>query len=235
MSNRAFSHLIQSHAPVQTPANWKALPQSAVVTAVEDPENLGRVQIQLATMDPAGEALLWARVTTNFAGPDYGMFALPGVGEEVIVTFLHGDLAHPVIIGSVWNGSGQPPEDTPSGDVKVWSINGRGGTRIAIDESSDGSEVVSLETPAGAKVLCTGGDTIEVDLNGSEKITLSSGRIEIATSGTLSLKGSDLMVDVSSATVLAQSTIFSGEITCSKITTSSVISPSYTPGAGNCW
>ena len=158
-----------------------------------------------------------------------------GVGDEVIVTFLHGDLAHPIVIGSVWNGGGQPPEDTPSEDVKTWSINGRNGTRIAIDERQDGSDIISLETPGGAKVVCTGSERIEIDLNGSETITLSNGAIDIVTSGTISVQSSKVEMQASSANITCPMTTFSGTVQCNTLIATSVLSSSYSPGAGNVW
>ena len=41
---------------------------------------------------------------------DRGFYSLPEIGDEVLVTFENGDIAHPVIVGSLWNGKDKPPK-----------------------------------------------------------------------------------------------------------------------------
>jgi phage protein D len=41
---------------------------------------------------------------------DRGMYVLPELGDEVLVAFEHGDMAHPVVVGSLWSDTGTPHE-----------------------------------------------------------------------------------------------------------------------------
>lgn len=50
----------------------------------------------------------WVRVATPVAGANWGSNLLPRVGQEVLVDFLEGDIDRPVVIGSLYNGRGQP-------------------------------------------------------------------------------------------------------------------------------
>jgi phage protein D len=50
---------------------------------------------------------------------DRGVFLLPEIGDNVLVTFEHGDLAHPIVVGSLWDDSERPPEEAPI--CKPWS------------------------------------------------------------------------------------------------------------------
>ena len=63
------------------------------VVSVADPDGRGRVQVRLFAFDGVDDhdAPLWARVATPFAGADRGAFFIPDVGDEVLVTFAHGD------------------------------------------------------------------------------------------------------------------------------------------------
>ncbi len=52
----------------------------------------------------------WVRVATPMApvaGSNWGSNALPRVGQEVLIDFLEGDIDRPVVIGSLYNGTGQ--------------------------------------------------------------------------------------------------------------------------------
>ncbi|QOW23191.1 type VI secretion system tip protein VgrG [Lysobacter avium] len=51
----------------------------------------------------------WVRVAEWMAGPNWGSHALPRVGSEVLVEFLHGDIDQPVITGQLYNGNVAPP------------------------------------------------------------------------------------------------------------------------------
>ena len=51
----------------------------------------------------------WVRVAEWTAGPNWGSHALPRIGSEVLVEFLHGDIDQPVITGQLYNGAVAPP------------------------------------------------------------------------------------------------------------------------------
>jgi type VI secretion system secreted protein VgrG len=49
----------------------------------------------------------WVRVAETVAGDNWGGHFVPRLGQEVVVSFLGGDIDRPVVLGSVYNGVGQ--------------------------------------------------------------------------------------------------------------------------------
>lgn len=56
----------------------------------------------------------WVRVSTLWAGKQWGMIHIPRIGQEVIVDFLEGDPDQPIIVGSVYNADMMPPYTLPA-------------------------------------------------------------------------------------------------------------------------
>ncbi|MBS1157961.1 MAG: type secretion protein Rhs [Proteobacteria bacterium] len=55
----------------------------------------------------------WMRVSQTWAGKGWGTVAIPRVGQEVMVTYVDGDLDRPLMAGIVYNGELPPPYDLP--------------------------------------------------------------------------------------------------------------------------
>ncbi|WBY06466.1 phage baseplate assembly protein V [Sphingomonas sp. 7/4-4] len=218
------------------PAQWLSGAHIAKVVSVQDPQSKSRVQVQLLSADPEGEAPIWARVAVPFAGDNYGAFFIPDVGCEVIVQFLAGDTTNPIVIGTLWNGATEIPETLPGNAVDRWAICGKNGTRIAIVEESSGQEMVEIETPAGAKATLTdqAGGSIKLEVAGNT-FEMSTSGVSIQTSSQCEVQASTVTVTASSVSVNTSMATFSGTVQCNTLIASSVVSASYTPGAGNVW
>ena len=228
--------LTASQARLHAPADWLAAAQIARVVSVADPLGRGRVQIQLLAADPAGQAPIWARVATAFAGDSYGLHALPDVDEEVLVVFVGFDSAHPIVIGALWNGATELPDELPGDEVDRWSLNGKHGTRIAIVEES-GAERIELLTPNDVRIIITdeGGGKITCEAAGST-VTIDGSGLAINSSAKVAINASgECNITASKMTVQTPMADFSGVVKCSSLITNSVASGSYTPGAGNIW
>lgn len=50
----------------------------------------------------------WVRVSQAWAGANWGTHHTPRLGQEVLVTFVEGDVDRPIVTGSLYNGQGQP-------------------------------------------------------------------------------------------------------------------------------
>ncbi|HEI8864704.1 type VI secretion system Vgr family protein [Serratia sp. AKBS12] len=55
----------------------------------------------------------WVRVVQAWAGKGWGVIAMPRVGQEVLITYVDGDLDRPMVTGIVYNGENPPPYDLP--------------------------------------------------------------------------------------------------------------------------
>ncbi len=212
----------------------------ARVARVDDPEGLARVQVELLNLDSVAgqEALMWARVAVSYAGANMGAFFIPNVGDEVLVTFVNGDPRFPIVLGGLWNGSATPPETLGgSGDsVDRWSFTGKYGSRVAIVEESAGQSTIEISTPGQVKATLeeTGGGKLRIETPGGS-ITIDSSGVKIETSSNVTVQASRVSVSAAQVSVDSALATFSGMIQCQTLQASSVISASYSPGAGNIW
>lgn len=210
----------------------------AEVMSVEDPESQARVQVRLLSYDgpDSQDGPLWARVAAPFAGGDRGAFLLPDVGDEVLVTFVNGDPRMPVVVGSLWNGRDAPPETLGGDRVDRWTLVGKAGTRIAIEEESSGSPTISLTTPGGVSYTLTdaGGGKAELR-GGGNTVTVDPNGVNVQAAARVEVTAAQVEVNAGLVTVNAGVSTFSGIVQCDVLQATTVIATTYTPGAGNVW
>jgi len=212
----------------------------ARVVAVNDPEGISRVKIRLLSFDGVDDqdAEIWARVAVPFAGNNRGSFFIPDVDDEVLVSFVNGDPRQPVVIGGLWSGSADAPETLGgSGDsVDRWTITGKAGTRIAIVEEQPSSETISFTTPGGVSGELTdaGGGKIEFVIGGTT-VTYDNQGVTVNTGMNVTVQATQVEINAAMVTVNAAMSRFNGVVQADTVISNSVISASYTPGAGNIW
>lgn len=218
-----------------TPLHALALPYLGRVTDVDDPEGLARVKVELYALDTASDVALWARVASPFAGNQRGGFFIPQPDDEVLVVFVGGDARHPVVVGGLWNGAAAPPESL-SGKVDRWSITGKAGTRVAIVEESDATATIALSTPGGVKLTMTdeSGGKVKIECAGNT-VTIDTQGVSVEAAAKVKVQASTVDVSAGMVKVDAAMSKFSGVVQCDTLIATSVVSSSYTPGAGNIW
>lgn len=64
-------------------------------------------------------ASCWVRVAQGWSGQGYGFYAIPRIGQEVIVSYLDGDIDRPIITGSTYNGNMTRPIDMPDNKTQT--------------------------------------------------------------------------------------------------------------------
>jgi uncharacterized protein involved in type VI secretion and phage assembly len=219
-----------------TPRFWLQGAHIGVVVSIQDPDSKARIQVQIMGADADNLMPLWARVAVPFAGSNRGCFMIPDVGDEVLVFFIGGDPRFPVVAGALWNGQTDVPESVSGQNIDRWTITGKNGTRIAIVEESQGQEKVEIETPNQQKLTVTDASGGQIKLTqGGNTITLEPAGITIQASSKVDVKAATVNVSAGMVKVDAGMAKFSGVVQCTTLIASSVVSSSYTPGAGNIW
>jgi uncharacterized protein involved in type VI secretion and phage assembly len=210
----------------------------ALVTDVRDPDNQGKVQVSLPwSPDGSGASYsAWARLATFMAGNNQGSWFIPDTNVEVLVIFLGGDPRNPCVIGAFWNGQDTPPQSMDgAGQNNVKQLCSRNGVKITINDTQ-GSESLKLETPGGQSILMQDGPgQIQMQDSNGNTLTLDTSGVTINTSSQVTVSASQAQVTAGMVTVNAGMSTFSGVVQSDTVITSSVVSASYTPGAGNIW
>jgi uncharacterized protein involved in type VI secretion and phage assembly len=175
-----------------------------VVEDVDDPLGWGRVKVGFPWRTDATESI-WARIATLDAGDKMGTWFVPDVGQEVVVSFLDGDPRHPIVLGSVWNGTQAPPETMDPDKNAIRSIVSRSGHFIRLDDGDDAK--IEISTVDGRTVVLSDGDSsLELKEPGGNHIKISGDGIElVAKSGDVTITASAGSVEIDAAKLQGKS------------------------------
>jgi type VI secretion system secreted protein VgrG len=135
--------------------------QTAIVVGNANQEiytdNLNRIKIKFHwdRINPGDEmASCWARVSYQNAGDGWGAVSVPRVGQEVIVTFLGGDIDRPVVTGRLYNNHNLPHwhNDGKLSGYKSKEVSGSGFNQLVLDDNTGQSRVHLYSTSANAQL-----------------------------------------------------------------------------------
>jgi len=180
-------------------------------------DKYGRVKVKFHWDREKGKdekSSCWIRVSSTFAGGQYGAIFTPRIGHEVVVDFLEGDPDRPLITGSVYNADRMPPYELPAEKTKSTtktdsSIGGKGFNEIRFEDKKGEEQVfvhgqknldVRIEKDAMEWIgqdrhLIVKRDQLEM-VEGDKHLTVTGDRNE-KVDGTVSLKvGMDLQEKV---------------------------------------
>jgi len=236
-SDTAFEEIVDARMPSGLGGRWYGC-HPALVSDIKDPDGQGRVKVTLpwAPDTGSGRYEAWARLATLMGGNNRGSWIVPDVNDEVLIVFEGGDTRRPYVVGALWNGSDAPPESMDgSGNNYKKVLRSRNGVKVTLDDQ-DGQEQFICETPGGQKItLKDGPGSVEiVDSNGNS-IKLESAGVTVTASAKVTVNASQVAVSAGMVTVDAGMSRFSGVVQADTVIANSVISASYTPGAGNIW
>lgn len=229
--------IVDSRVPAGLGGRWYG-GYPALVSDVNDPDGQGRVKVTLPWSPDTGGGRYeaWARMATLMGGNNRGSWFIPDIGDEVLVMFESGDARRPYVLGGLWNGTDSPPESMDgAGKNYKKVIRSRNGVKVTLDDT-DGQEKLILETPGGQKMTMKDGPgSVEiVDSNGNS-VKLETSGITVNASAKVTINASQVAISAGMVTVDAGMSKFSGVVQADTVISNSVISASYTPGAGNIW
>ena len=149
-----FRSLREHHKPVMHA-------QTAVVVGYAKQEiytdNLNRIKIKFHwdRINPGDHmASCWARVSYQNAGDGWGAVSVPRVGQEVIVTFLGGDIDRPVVTGRLYNYHNMPQWHTDGmlSGYRSKELGGNGFNQLVLDDKTGQNRVHLYSTSANAQL-----------------------------------------------------------------------------------
>jgi len=203
---------VQYRAPKVTP--WPEIVgiQTAVVTGPSGDEiytdEYGRVKIQFH-WDRLGKkddkSSCFVRTMMPWTGKNWGMIAIPRIGQEVVVQFEEGNPDRPLVIGMLYNADTMPPYALPANatqsGVKTNSSKGGSGFNELMFEDKKNSELVRFQAETnyqqivknnaeitigsakkddGDMTLTVHNDLTETVTDGNHKFTVEKGKQDIA-------------------------------------------------------
>lgn len=151
----------------------KAEPQFAKVISNTDPMNQGRVRVQFDWQNGA-TTTEYIRVMTPDAGSsdkvnkNRGFMAVPEVGDQVIVNFVHQHPDRPFVMGGMFHG-GIGAGGGAGNNIK--SLSSRSGNKLELD---DGAGSVFLTDQGGANMKFDGAGNATTNANNDKTVTVGN-------------------------------------------------------------
>jgi len=162
----------------------------AIVVDNVDPEQLGRIKVKFPSLPDMPESF-WARLNMPMAGQERGWMTIPEIDDEVLVSFMHGDFNHAIVLGSLYNGVDTPPYANEDQENNLRVFQSRSGHRLTFDDTA-GAERIEL-------ILHN--EEIKVIWDSAEKVlSVYSGKdIIIEAKETISFKCKDFKLEASNS------------------------------------
>jgi type VI secretion system secreted protein VgrG len=172
----AFPADVPFRPPRRTPRPRLVGAQTAIVVGPSGKEvwtdQYGRVKVQFH-WDQNGNkdenSSCWIRVAQNWAGTSWGAFALPRIGQEVLVSFLDADPDRPLVTGCVYNGDNPVPYTLPDEQTKTTlksnsSQGGGGFNEIRFEDKKDSEELfIQAQKDFSLNILHDRTETVDHD------------------------------------------------------------------------
>ncbi|MFV0492501.1 MAG: type VI secretion system Vgr family protein [Pseudorhodobacter sp.] len=195
--------------PFRSEANtpWPRIP-GILIAKVTGPEGeeihtdqYGRIRVQFP-WDREGKndenSSCWVRVVTPWSGKNWGMIAVPRIGQEVVIQFEDGDPDRPICTGMLYNADTMPPYALPDNmtqqGIKTHSTKGGGTDNFneLVMEDKIGEEFVRLQSEKDYVEIIKNNATITIGMEkqdpGDYTQTIYANRSEFVKTGDSTFK-----------------------------------------------
>lgn len=167
----------------------------------QDPDGQTRVLVHVPLVGMSGDGI-WARLANGYATNGAGMFFMPEIDDEVVLGFLNGDPAYPVILGSLYSGARTPPR-TPEAKNNTKAIVSRAQVTIEIDEEK---KCIKISTPGGhAVTLDDDAKKVTVVDSNNNSLEMASGGVTLTSPANITIKADGSMTLEAQAGVTVKS------------------------------
>lgn len=180
-----------------------------IVTDLNDPEKLGRIKVRITGRDALPYETDFIRMMTPMTGQQWGCFFLPEVGDEVLVSFVDGDVSRPYVLGALWNREYKPPVTMEGQNNDIRMIRTRSGHELIFNDA-DQKESIHIKTPQQLSIqLDDQKETIVVqDKDGKNMLMIDgkNGLIAVQANSKMTLQsgGSSITLDKQSLQIQSQ-------------------------------
>ena len=191
--SQLYSNIFNSSScNVLAPMN--GLKYGTIVKLDGDPKNNFRVLVNIPILHKNGEGI-WCRLSTFYASKNGGVIFFPEVGDEVIVGFIDSDPRYGIVLGSVYNDKNKPSITVDAkNETKKITTNTK--MEITFDEKD---KIISILTPGKNSIIISDKDKSITFTQGSDKISLSDGAVDIKCSKDITLNGKNITLKASGA------------------------------------
>jgi phage baseplate assembly protein V len=154
-----------------------------IVTNNKDPDDLHRVKVRFPWLSNDVESH-WARVAAPMAGKNRGAYFLPEVDDEVLVAFEHGQVDHPYVVGSLWNGKDNAPESNADGENTHRTLRSRSGHVLRFNDKSGNETIEIIDKTGNNKVVIdSANNSITIEAKSDITIKSATGKLTMQANG----------------------------------------------------
>ncbi len=150
----------------------------------DDPGGETRIQVDVPMINPNGDGV-WARIGSGYATKNAGIFFMPEIDDEVILSFVNNDPSFPVILGNLYSSQRTSPF-TPDQKNTNKAIVSNSQLKITMD---DDKKIIQIKTPGGHIVtLSDDQKSITIVDSNNNKMEMTSSGIALTSPSDIKLK-----------------------------------------------